>query len=134
MPIVVVLPQPGHGHVHLHLQSGHFEHNEGGLFHKMDPVVHIKCGHDEWTSAIAVHGGKEPRWEGQHMKIDTGLIGHHLKIHVYNAHVNQGHHIGEAEVPLAFFTEQGPREEWVELHFNGHKAGRLHFKSEFHSH
>ena len=60
MPIVVVLPNPGHGHVHLHLQSAHLEHNEGGLLHKMDPLVHIKVGHSEWTSAVAEDGGKNP--------------------------------------------------------------------------
>ena len=134
MPLVIVLPNPGHGHVHLHLQSAHLEHNEGGLLHKMDPIVHIKVGHQEWTSVVCENGGKNPVWHGQHMAIETGLVGHQMHIKVFNTHAHQGHHIAEAEVPLKFFTEQGPREEWVQLHFNGHPAGRIHFKSEFHSH
>ena len=135
MPIVVVLPQHGHGHIHLHLQHAHLEHNEGGLLHKMDPFVHLRVGDQEWTSSIAVDGGKNPEWHGQHFVVDVPTLPHKLHIKVFNAHGgNQGVHIAEAEVPFGLFHERGPCEEWVEVFHNGHKAGKVHFKSEFHSH
>lgn len=39
--------------------------------------------------------------------------------------------IGHAAVPLAFFASRGPVEEWIELKFRGHPAGRIHLRSTF---
>ena len=135
MPIVVVLPAPGHGHIHIHLQHAHLDHNEGGLLNKMDPFVHLRVGDQEWTSKICEDGGKNPQWHHEHAKFDVPHLPHKMHIKVFNAHGGQqGVHIAEAEVPFAIFHENGPIETDVELHFNGHKAGHIHFKSEFHAH
>ena len=118
-------------HLHLHLKSAHLEHNEGGILHKMDPVVHLRVGDQEWTSSICENGGKNPEWHLQHFVIHNHLLPHKLHIKVLNAHGGlQGVHIAEAEVPLGLFYERGDIEEWIPLHFDGHDAGRIHFRSE----
>ena len=117
--------------LHLHLVQAHLEHNEGGFFDKMDPVVHLRVGDQEWTSSVAHHGGKNPQWQGQHFVIHNHILPHHLHIKVLNVHGGQqGIHIAEAEVPLLPFHQNGPCEESVQLHFNGHPAGKIHFRSE----
>jgi hypothetical protein len=39
--------------------------------------------------------------------------------------------LGHANVTLGMFASAGPREEWVELKYNGMRAGRLHMRSSF---
>ena len=136
MPIVVVLPAPGHGHIHLHVKEAHIEHNEGGLFHKMDPQIHLSLGDHHWHTTIAENGGKNPKWHGEYMKCDIPVMPHHLKIRVLNLHGGkQDVVLGHAEVPFKIFHDEGPKDkEVVEFFHEGHKAGHIHFVSEFHSH
>ena len=57
-----------------------------------------------------------------------------MHIKVFNAHHSRDVPIAEAEIPFGFFTEHGPKEDWVEVFHNGQPAGKVHFRSEFHRH
>ncbi len=66
------------------------------------------------------------------MQIETNMFTHNMHIRVCDKDPLKAPLIGEADVPLSIFTQHGPREEWIQIHFNGHPAGRVHFQSEFH--
>ncbi len=92
----------------------------------MSPFVHLKIGQQVWNSGACHHGGKEPRWGGQFMEIATNMFQHHVHIVVKDqAHPLQV--IGEANVPLNVFTQNGAREEAVTLN----TGGWIRLRSEF---
>ena len=100
----------------------------------MDPFVRLSIGKQEWRSAVCVNGGKNPHWQNQHMEIPVRKLRKLQKgvlIEVRDKDILHSEPIGHAVVPLEFFAGRGPREEWIELKFQGHPAGRIHMKSSF---
>ena len=123
---------PQSGHLRLHLLNGDFSHHTGGMFHTMNPVVHIHVGQwQNWRSQCAVDGGQHPRFYEQFMDIEVRYCEGMIRIDVHDLNGNGAPIIGTCEVPLQRFDHPGGREEWVEIFNFGMPAGRLHFRSEF---
>jgi hypothetical protein len=100
------------GVLKLHILNANLHNKVGGPLHKMSPFVHIKVGSMVWNSPVCEKGGKEPRWMMAFMEIPVGMFQQNMHIVIKD----QGHPlqpIGEANVPLAVFTQQGPREERI---------------------
>lgn len=45
--------------------------------------------------------------------------------------INEGEQVGHHAVDVGFFCNAGTWEDWLDLHFMGEFAGRIHFKSHF---
>ena len=81
--VAVVGTDWAHGHLKIHVIEAHLQHNTGGVFDKMDPFVVMKAGPlQEWRSNVCRNGGKNPRWNHQHMEIDVKHLGQMLQIWV----------------------------------------------------
>ena len=123
---------PQSGHLRLHLLKGDFSHHTGGMFHSMNPVVHIHVGQmQNWRSQCAVDGGQHPRFHMQFMDIEVRYCQQMVRIDVHDLNGNGAPIIGTCELPLERFARNGGCEEWVEIFNFGMPAGRLHFRSEF---
>ena len=112
------------GILRVHVVQAELYNHKGGIFHNMNPFVHIRVGQQVWNSAVAVQGGQHPRWVGQWMELATNMFQHQMSIQVKDA----GHGIiGSANVPLSVFTVNGNREEIITLN----TGGWIKMRSEF---
>lgn len=97
----------------------------------MNPVVLIKVNGIEWRSEVCVSGGRNPRWEFQHMDLEVANMEHEMYIEVRDRDPFTSQMIGHVRTKVGFFAVPGGRAEWLELFFEGYPAGRIHFRSEF---
>jgi hypothetical protein len=118
------------GFLKLHLVEAHLTHQDQ-MFERMNPVVIIKVNGLEWRSAVCVSGGRNPRWEFQHMDIEVRNMEHEIYIEVRDRDPLRSEMIGHVTTRVNFFAVPGGRAEWLELFYLGMPAGRIHFRSEF---
>lgn len=97
----------------------------------MNPVVIIKVNSIEWRSEVCVSGGRNPRWEFQHMDLEVANMEHEMYIEVRDRDPFTSQMIGHVRTKVGFFAVPGGRAEWLELFFEGYPAGRIHFRSDF---
>ena len=121
------------GRVNIHLISAHLEIHAGHVGDKMDPVVHMRLGHDgqEWTSPVAVDGGHKPEWgHDAHCEWHFPVAHHTMHFKVRNANAHQDHHLGHAEVNFVELHEHehGHHEKEVRLTKDGADVGHIKFK------
>lgn len=118
------------GFLKLHLVEAHLTHQDQ-LFERMNPVVIIKVNGIEWRSEVCVSGGRNPRWEFQHMDLEVANMEHEMYIEVRDRDPFTSQMIGHVRTKVGFFAVPGGRAEWLELFFEGYPAGRIHFRSDF---
>ena len=80
-----------------------------------------------WRSEPAFEGGKEPDWEGSEFRME--VIDHRREMHIKV--MNGEWLVGQCRQEIGFFARAGRWSDWLELHFEGMPAGRIHFKTSF---
>ena len=98
----------------------------------MSPYCKLQSREQEWKSAVAKRGGKQPHWENEHFDIEVHYLGDDLHYEMWDHDVGKDDNIGVGSTKLAALVLNGGISEWFEIQFKGKPAGKIHFKTEWH--
>lgn len=110
------------GLLKLHAVNAHLDYHEGPLLERMNPVVKVKIGMQEWHSDVCQGGGRNPSWgvlnRMEHIVMDPMA---EVYIEVRDKDMLIGSEfIGQARVPINMFLKPveiaGHINEHIELH------------------
>ena len=119
------------GTMRIHVLEAHLTHKTQ-LIGKMDPYVVLKSREQEWKTPVCENGGKEPKWHHVHWDCQVHYLGDDLEFHVMDDEIGKDNKIGHGKTKLSALAVHGGFDEWFEIEFEGHAAGKLHLKAEWH--
>ncbi|CAG9312064.1 unnamed protein product [Blepharisma stoltei] len=96
----------------------------------MDPYVFIKIGNQEMKSRVCADGGKQPNWEDQLNFVISGEDQAYIGVWDKRTLMSDSE-VGSSIFPLIKLFDTKYHEDWIDLFYNGQKAGSLRLYMEF---